>query len=256
MIASPALAAPAGLTIAGRFRILWRLALLLGWLLACLAVYALAKPFFRHNPVPPRFLGGAAWLAGVRVRVEGTPLRRNALLLANHISWLDILTLAGVSGTAFVAKADLRKAPLVGWLASLNETIFVERDARLTIGGQVDAVRDALLTSRPVTLFPEGTTGDGTRLLPFKTAMLQVLDPAPDGIRVQPVLLDYGGATSGIAWVGEESGLANALRVLARPGRVTLTLRFLEPFTPQAQSGRKAIAAEVRRRMEQALHAG
>lgn len=244
------------LTTGGRVRIAVRLVLLSGWLLGCLIAYAIAKPFTRHNPVPPRFLGGVARIAGVRVQVDGQPLRRDALLLANHISWIDILVLAGATGTTFVAKAELAQSTLVGWLASLNETIFVQREARLAIGGQVDSVRQALATRRPVTLFPEGTTGPGSRLLPFKTAMLQVLDPAPHGIQVQPVVLDYGPATSDIAWIGEEGGLDNALRVLARPENIALRITFLGPFAPDPSLTRKCIAAEVRRRMEAVLHGG
>lgn len=250
-MAAPA-AVDAGHSPGDWLRIAGRLALLLPWLLLCLGAYAIARPLVRRNPAPRRFLGGAAWIIGVRWRVEGEPLRRDVLFLANHLSWLDILTLASASGTAFVAKSELESTPLVGFLASLNETVFVERDARLSVGGQVDAFRRALESGRPVTLFPEGTTGDGAALLPFKTAMLQVLDPPPDRVRVQPVLLDYGPATADITWLGEESGLSNALRILARPGRIPLRIRFLPPFPVESLAGRKAIAAEARSRMERA----
>ena len=236
---------------AGHLRIARRLALLVPWLAGCLLAYAIVRPFTRHNPVPRRFLCGAAWLIGVRWHVEGAPLRRHVLFLSNHLSWLDILTLASASGTAFVAKSELKRVPLVGFLCKLNRTIFVERQSRLAVGGQVDAVRDALAQGHPVTLFPEGTTGDGATLLPFKTAMLDVLDPPPGEVRVQPVLLDYSRATRDIVWIGEESGLDNALRILARPGHIPLTVRFLEPFRPGEHPGRKAVAAEARRRMEQ-----
>lgn len=246
------MAGNAQLGIGDRLRIAGRLALLVPWLLLCLAAYAIAKPFSRINPVPRRFLGGAAWLLGVRWRIEGQPLRRDVLFLSNHLSWLDILTLASASGTAFVAKAELERTPLVGLLASLNRTIYIERQSRLGVGEQVDAVREALAEGRPVTLFPEGTTGDGAALLPFKTAMLQVLDPPPGAVRVQPVLLDYGPAIRDIAWVGEETGLDNALRVLARRGTIPLTIRFLPPFAPGDYPGRKAVAAEARQRMERA----
>lgn len=237
--------------LAGNLRIARRGALLVPWLAGCLLAYAAMRPFTRHNPVPRYFLGGAAWLIGVRWRVEGLPLRRQVLFLSNHLSWLDILTLASASGTAFVAKSELKRVPLVGFLCDLNRTIYVERQSRLMIGNQVDAVREALARGRPVTLFPEGTTGHGEALLPFKTAMLNVLDPPPGEVRVQPALLDYGPATRDIVWVGDESGLANALRILARPGRIPLTIRFLEPFSPGDHVGRKAIASEARRRMEQ-----
>lgn len=240
-----------GRGIAGNLLIARRLAVLVPWLIGCLAAYAVMRPFTRHNPVPRRFLGGAAWLIGVRWHVEGSPLRRKVLFLSNHLSWLDILTLASASGTAFVAKSELKGAPLVGFLCDLNRTIYVERQSRLAVGGQVDAVREALASGHPVTLFPEGTTGDGHALLPFKTAMFDVLDPPPADVRVQPVLLDYVAATRDIVWVGDESGVTNALRILARPGHISLKIRFLDPFSPMDYAGRKAVASEARRRMEQ-----
>lgn len=249
------IAQPTTRGMAAWLRIAVRLCLLVVWLMGCLAAYGTARPFTRHNPVPPRFLGGAAWIIGVRRHVQGVPLKRDTLFLANHTSWLDILALAAPTGTAFVAKSELAGVPLVGWLCSLNETVFVQRSARLAVGGQVDAIRAALESGRPVTLFPEGTTGDGTALLPFKTAMLDVLNPPPAGVRVQPVILDYGPATRDVAWVGDESGTDNALRILARPGTIALSIRFLETFAPEPLAGRKAIGAEARRRMEQAFAA-
>jgi 1-acyl-sn-glycerol-3-phosphate acyltransferase len=236
--------------VSGYFRLAGRLTAILACLLGALALHGIWRLFRRPSPWPPRFLGAVAWLAGARIRVVGQPLKQNVLLLANHQSWLDILAIAGASGSTFVAKGELRTAPLVGWLCGLNDTLFVERGDRLGVAAQVEALRSAL-GGRPVTIFPEGTTGDGTALLPFKASLLAVADPPPPGLMIQPVLLDYGSATPEIGWIGGESGASNAIRLVSRAGTIPLTIRFLEPFDP-AGLGRKGVAAETRRRMEAA----
>ncbi len=237
----------------GRLRLAARVTALAGWLAACLVAHGAASLFGRGRLVPPVFLGGAARICRVRWQIVGEPASEGALFLANHVSWLDILALAGATGTTFVAKGDLRAAPVVGWLASLHRTVFVERDARMTIAQQVAAFRHALATERFLTLFPEGTTGDGHRLLPFKSAMLSVLDGRKGGAMVQPVLLDYGPATDEIAWIGEESGLGNARRILAGAGAIPLTIHVLEPLGAGELCDRKRAAAAAHRQLSDRL---
>ena len=219
--------------------------------LPCHTLWRLAR---RPSPWPRWLLGTVARASGARVRVVGTPLPR-AVMLANHLSWLDIPLLAGATGTTFVAKAELRRVPLVGWLCVLNQTIFVSREDRLGVAGQVERLRRSIADARQsVTIFPESTTGDGAALLPFKAALLAALDPPPPGIVVQPVRIDYGEATRELAWSGDEPGTDHAARVLARPGHFVTTLHFMEPFDPADHPGRKAIAAEARRRIEGGIH--
>lgn len=225
-----------------------RIAALLLALLAGLALHGAWRLFGWPSPRPRRFLGTVGRIVGARARIVGTPLRRDVLFLANHLSWIDILLVAGATGSAFVAKAELARVPLIGWLCRLNATLFVERGDRLGVAAQIARLRTAIAQGRPVTIFPEGTTGDGVTLLPFKAALLGVVDPPPPGVRVQPLRIDYGDATRDLAWVGDEPGLAHALRVLRRPGRFTATLTFAEPFVPEG--GRKAVAAEARARIE------
>ncbi len=205
------------------------------------------------SPWPKYFLGWAARCAGARVTQVGTPLRRDVFYISNHVSWIDILSIAGASGTAFVAKAELQKAPVVGWLASLNRTVYVAREDRLGVADQINRLKEALADNWSVTVFPEGTTTDGRSLLPFKSALLKVLEPPPPGVLIQPVMLDYGELGFDIGWLGDESGLNNALRVLERKGTIPLTIHFLEPFHPRDFPGRKAIAAESQRRIRAAL---
>jgi 1-acyl-sn-glycerol-3-phosphate acyltransferase len=235
-----------------RLRVLRRLTLLVATLALALLLHGLWRLLRLPSPWPRLFLGQVGRIVGARVRIVGSPLRRDVVFVSNHLSWIDILLLAGATGSAFVAKADLRAVPLVGWLCTLNRTIFVSREERMNVAAQIDQLRDALAQDWAVTIFPEGTTGDGRALLPFKAALLAALDPPPPGTRVQPVRVDYGAATGELAWVGDEHGKHHALRVLGRRGTFRPTLRFCAPFDPHDHPGRKAIAAEARARIEAA----
>jgi len=230
-----------------------RVAGLIAALLVCVPLHGVWRLFRLPSPWPRLFLATAARLCGARRRTVGRPLKRNVIYLANHSSWLDILTIAGATGSAFVAKAELRAAPVVGWLATLNRTIFVARGARMGIAGQIAQVAAAIAEGWAVTIFPEGTTSGHDELLPFKGSLLAALEPPPLGVMVQPIWLDYGSAGPLIAWVGDEPGQANALKILGHRGSFPATLHFLEPFDPAACADRKAIAAEARKRIATAM---
>lgn len=219
----------------------------------CLPAHLLTRLLRLHSPWPRWFLWMMGRICGAVVTIDGKPLKNNVFFVANHVSWVDILVLAGASGTAYIAKAELQAHPVVRWLCSLNKTIFVSRDDRLGVSGQIAMVRDALAESHAVTVFPEGTTTDGHSLLPFKTSLLAVIEPPPPGLMVQPVYIDYGPDVASIAWVGQEPTLHNAARILARWRRsLPVTINFLEAFDPAQFAGRKAVAAESRRQIEAA----
>ena len=233
-------------------RALARLARLLGVLLSCLIPHLIARRR-GPSPWPRRFLARAARATGFDVRIEGTPLLHDVFFIGNHLSWIDILALGGATGTAFISKDDVARAPIVGWLAAQNNTVFIARDRRGAVSGQIEMVRTALAAHQPIALFPEGTTGDGKTLLPFKAALFSVLLPPPRSILIQPVVIDYGPATPLVAWTDGESGIANALRILGAPGRRVLTLHFLTPFDPGDHPDRKTLAAETRARIAMAM---
>ena len=237
----------------GWLRIITRASLLAVLITVMVPMHYLFRIFAYGSPFPMWFLRFAARISGARVKVHGTHLKRDVFYIANHVSWLDILSLAGACGTAFVAKAELARAPLVGWLAKMNRTVFVKREERMSVANQINSLKEALADNWSVTVFPEGTTTDGQSLLPFKTSMLSVLEPPPPGVMVQPVLIDYGPMAEWIGWIGEEGGLNNAKRVLARKGTFPLHIHFLEPFSPVDFRGRKAIGNEGRKRIEEAL---
>jgi 1-acyl-sn-glycerol-3-phosphate acyltransferase len=238
---------------AGWLRLLGRALALIGLILIFVPLHYLFRLISYGSPFPMLFLRYAARVCGAKVEVIGTHLKRDVFFVANHLSWIDILALAGASGTAFVAKAELAQAPVVGWLASLNRTVFVKREHRMGVAEQINALKEALVDNWSVTVFPEGTTTDGQSLLPFKTSMLSVLEPPPPGVLVQPVIVDYGPVAEWIGWIGEESGINNAKRVLSRKGTFKVRLHYLEPFSPEDFRGRKAISHESRRRIEEAL---
>jgi len=229
-------------------RIVARLVAIVIVCLACVLAHGLARALGRRSRWPQRFLWLVARLCGARVEMQGRPLDHDVLFVSNHLSWLDIPIIAGATGTAFVARADLRDWPVLGWLAGLNATVFVDRGDRAGVNAQVGAVRAALARHQPVAIFPEGTTSDGVTLLPFKPALLEVVAPPPRAIRIQPLALDYGAGRS-LAWVGDETAFANFRRVLGRPGQFRVRLDCLAPFDPRDFGDRKGIAAEARRRI-------
>jgi len=244
---------PAPIDALGRARIVLRASGLVLGLLITVPLHYLWRLLRIGSPWPKVFLGWAARFAGARVERVGVPLKRDVFYISNHLSWIDILAIAGQSGTAFVAKEEIRAAPVVGWLSVLNRTVFVKRENRMGVAEQINQLREALAENWSVTVFPEGTTTDGKSLLPFKTSMLRVLEPPPPGVLVQPVLLDYGAMGEEVGWIGVESGVDNAKRLLSRRGSFRMRVHFLDPFDPHDFPGRKAIAAESRRRIEEAL---
>ena len=188
------------------------------------------------------------------MRTAGHRVKHGAVFICNHVSWLDVPALAGASGAAFVAHDGLAAVPVLKWLCEMNDTVFVARHDRTSVAEQVAQVRAAIAQTSALAVFPEGTTSDGTGLLPFKSSLLSALDPLPDGIAVQPVLLDYGADVPEIAWIGDEDGLDNFKRILARGRPIHLTLHFLAPLAGMALHDRKTMAAAARSAMLAQLH--
>lgn len=241
------------LTLVGWVRFILRALGILALLIVFVPLHYAWRIFAYGSPFPMLFLRYTAWIVGARVSVVGTPLRRDVFFISNHVSWVDILAMAGASGTAFVAKWELSQVPVIGWLCRLNRTVFVKRENRMGVAEQINALKEALADNWSVTVFPEGTVTDGHSLLPFKSSMISVLEPPPPGVLVQPVVVDYGENSEEISWIGDESGLHNAMQIMARPGSFRLTLYYLDPFSPEDFRGRKAIATQARQQIEEQL---
>lgn len=233
-----------------RLRAIGRLAMLGGWFALCVVPHLLARLTGRSR-WPRRFLGGVARICGADVRVEGGAPSPGTLLIANHVSWLDIPVMAGATGCAFVSKSEVRDHPLLKWIADQNATLYVDRSDKRAIHGQAERMRAALSGGQPLAIFPEGTVGDGGRLLPFKPSLLSAVAPPPAGVAMRPVAIDYHGRAGELAWVPGEPGLANFLRVLGRPGRRPVTVRVLDPLEPTGD--RKVLASAAHDRIAEAL---
>jgi len=239
----------------GPIRFLFRFLAMAGLLLLCLGPHYLNKLFGYPSPWPSRFLYGIAWISNVRIVTEGIRLKEDVFYVSNHSSWLDIPIIGGITRSAFISQDGIANWPVIGWLARLNNTIFVSRNDRASVTKQVEIIGEALKEHQPVTIFPEGTTTDTTSLLPFKPTLFEVLAPPPRGIRVQPILLDFCGEGPEIAWVGEESAPHNAWRLLCRRDVIPVRILFLDPFDPADCNDRKEIAATSREQIRRALSA-
>lgn len=242
---------PVGLS--GELRILGRSALLVLAMLVVVPLHYLFRLIKYGSPFPMVFLRWAAWVIGARVRIHGVPLHRDVFFMPNHVSWFDIPVLGGITGSAFVSRAEIGEFRILGWMARLNRTVFTRREAKMNIAETINKLREALADTWSVVIFPEGTVTDGHSLLPFKTSIISVLEPPPPGMLVQPVVIDYGPIAEWIAWLDQETGINNARRIFARRGTFPVNVYFLDPFDPHDFGGRKAIAAEARRQIEARL---
>ncbi|WP_345057133.1 lysophospholipid acyltransferase family protein, partial [Streptomyces rameus] len=181
---------------------------------------------------------------GVRVRLTGDAVPAGGLLLvANHVSWLDIPLLAAVRPGRMLAKTEVRQWPVAGALAARGGALFIERDRLRALPGTVDRIAGALRGGAAVTAFPEGSTWCGRAHGRFRRAVFQAALDA--GVPVQPVSLRYrqqhGGPGTAAAFVGEDSLLASLWRVARARGLVAeVELRPVIP--PGAHPDRRGLA--------------
>ena len=230
-----------------------RLLVITASLIAGVILHNLWRLFRQPSPWPRLFLLSVSRTAGIVTATTGERIRKNVFYASNHHSWIDIPVVSGVTGCTFVANDGIENWPLIGWLCRINNTIFVSRENRLSVSDQIDELRIAMTGDQPVTIFPEGTTHDGSGLLPFKAALFAALVPPPAGMMVQPVFLTYGRHTARMSWIGDEGIIENFWRVMSYLKPITATLHFLDPFDPTQYPDRKAISAEVRVRIGAAM---
>jgi 1-acyl-sn-glycerol-3-phosphate acyltransferase len=186
---------------------------------------------------------------GVELRVVGAPAPAGPLLLvSNHVSWVDILALHAVCPCRFVAKADVERWPLLGTLVTGGGTLYVKRESRRDAMRVVHRMVEALKDGDIVAVFPEGTTSDGSAVLPFHSGLIQAAISA--GAPVQPVAVQIVDGRSGrpsraVSYMGDESLAGSVWRTLcARELCAVVTFG-----TPQVAAGRdrRAWAQDLRR---------
>ncbi|CAM5705635.1 lysophospholipid acyltransferase family protein [Streptomyces griseorubiginosus] len=189
--------------------------------------------------------------SGVRVRVSGAAVPTGGVLLvANHISWLDIPLLAAVRPARMLAKSEIRRWPVAGWLTARSGALFIERDRLRALPDTVAGITDALRGGAAVAVFPEGSTWCGRAQGHFRRAVFQAALDA--GVPVQPVRLRYrvsgGEASTAPAFIGDDSLLASVWRVVSARGLVA-DVGVPEPVAPGCHTDRRALAASAQARV-------
>ncbi|MBS0444507.1 MAG: 1-acyl-sn-glycerol-3-phosphate acyltransferase [Proteobacteria bacterium] len=194
---------------------------------------------------------------GITLQVEGEPApagTRGVLLVANHISWLDVMAVHAVVPQArFVSKADVKSWPVISRLVDAAGTLYLERERKRDALRVVHAVAEALIDGQTVAVFPEGTTSDGRGLLPFHANLLQAAIAAE--AQVQPVALRFSDADGPVSRAVEFIGtttLAQSLWRTAGGERVTVRVALL-PARPAAHVDRRALAQSLREAIADAL---
>lgn len=189
---------------------------------------------------------------GVRLHATGLAID-GGLLVANHISWLDIFAINATAPTAFVAKQEIRRWPVVGWLCTRAETVFLERGSRSAAVQTKQQLVELLRSRHRVGFFPEGTTSEGDHVLPFHGALFQAAIDA--GVRIAPVLVRYtdaNGAMSKAAAYAGDTSFWQCLRSIVRTGGVTAHTAFL-PTLDAPTMDRRHLAHRAHTVVSQAL---
>jgi 1-acyl-sn-glycerol-3-phosphate acyltransferase len=186
-------------------------------------------------------------LIGIRHEVVGCFDESPVLIVANHVSWLDIMAIyAACERVRFVSKADVRSWPLLGWLIAAMGTLFIERERKRDAMRVVHHVAEALREGQTIAVFPEGTTGPGDRVMDFHANLLQAAIVVGAGI--QPVMLRYPDRSSrhsaNVAWIGADTLAASLWRV-ARADGLRVRVVALAP-QPSADADRRQLSARVR----------
>ncbi|MEI5996853.1 1-acyl-sn-glycerol-3-phosphate acyltransferase [Paraburkholderia bengalensis] len=195
-------------------------------------------------------------LCGMRLVVhnDGARLDEGVLVVANHISWIDIYVINAWRPTPFLSKAEIRKWPVVGWCAQQLGTVFIQREKRSDAKRIMHDLANRLNAGELMCVFPEGTTSDGVQLLPFHANMFQAAVSASRP--VQPVCLMYedaqGRQSTAPAYIGEMS-LGQSLDALLRGGPLTAHVYVGAALAPGAD--RRLLAAEAQASVAAALAA-
>jgi 1-acyl-sn-glycerol-3-phosphate acyltransferase len=213
----------------------------------------------RRKTFPHRYHRFLCRLFGIRVTVVGEPVQsRGVLMVANHTSYFDILVFSAAARVSFIAKHEVAGWPLAGTLARLQETVFIERAKRAQTVAARDVIRQRLIDGDALVLFPEGTSDDGNRVLPFKSALLGAAETEigvdeqgrPKHVSVQPVTISYVGfyglpmgrdMRPFFAWYGDMDLVPHLWEAL-KEGPFEAMVEFHAPLSIDSVGGRKALA--------------
>ncbi|TCM78359.1 lysophospholipid acyltransferase family protein [Rhodovulum steppense] len=244
------------ISLAGWVRVVWRGVALGGVTFGCLGLLLLVRlverPVFGwHRPVTPfitQFVCRMAFvILGIGYAVRGRQMRERGAVVANHASWLDIFALNARKRIYFVSKAEVAGWPGIGWLARATGTVFINRDRR-EAKAHNHVFEDRLKAGHKLLFFPEGTSTDGRRVLPFKTTLFAAFltQELKDILHIQPVTVIYaappGAHPAFYGWWGDMGFGAHLLNVLAARPQGGVELVYHAPLRVADYPDRKALA--------------
>jgi len=191
-------------------------------------------------------------IVGITLTVEGDSHKGSALWVANHVSWLDI-PIIGSEGAAFLSKAEIRKWPVIGWLAEKGGTVFIQRGGKNASQNASAKISETIKAGDRILIFPEATTGNGYELKQFHARMFA---PAIDHqLSVQPIAIRYldtqGGVHPAIFW-GDESFMSNLMSILGASG-IHVELTFFPILEGHKFSERKHLAEHAENQVREVV---
>ncbi|MGD9844852.1 MAG: lysophospholipid acyltransferase family protein [Variibacter sp.] len=215
-----------------------------------------------RRTIPVFFHRAVCRLLGVRIRLRGSFAPGPALIVANHVSWLDICVVTAIVPVAFVAKREVSTWPVFGLLARLQRSVFIDRTRRSATVAANRSIGERLANGDRIVLFAEGTSSDGNRVLPFRSSLIAAVETAADktprgDIAIQPAAIAYtagNGVPLGrrhrprVAWYGDLDLLPH-LAAIIRRGAIDVTISAGEPIRADAVVDRKTTARDLEARV-------
>lgn len=203
----------------------------------------------------------AARIVGIHIRAQGTIAPQGSLIAANHVSYIDVIALGALSEATFVAKASVARWPVIGFLARLVNTLFVDRSGTRCLS-QIEAIAAMLDQERSVVLFPEGTSTSGRMVLPFKSTLFAATHGTRHRVSVQPVTIAYTKTVHGWdlpiderrihPWIGDDELVPHLWAMLKHPG-VVADVVFHPPVAADTFASRKELADHCQRAIAHGL---
>jgi 1-acyl-sn-glycerol-3-phosphate acyltransferase len=210
-----------------------------------------------QHAIQTRFCRTICAVIGIKVDSRGAlPSHAPRFVVANHVSWTDIIALASLYPFVFLAKSEVASWPVLGLLARLQGTVFVERGAKQDVARANDALADVLRAGGDLVVFPEGTSSDGADVLPFRSAHfapLEAMAARSEAPTLTPVAIAYsdGARKIDVGWYGDMTFLPHLWSLMKR-GDAQCHIAFGEPIETNGKD-RKTLAAETRARVQALL---
>lgn len=234
-----------------------------GGLVVLLLLRLIEWPLFGlKRPVTPFitcFVCRVAFLIlGIKHSVQGAPMKEHGAIVSNHASWLDIFALNACDRFYFVAKAEVARWPMIGWLARATGTVFIKRETR-EAQAQKEVFEARLDAGHRLLFFPEGTSTDGLRVLPFKATLFAAFfsDHLRETCAIQPATVIYtpprGEDAVFYGWWADMSFGSHLLKVLAAPRQGAVQVVFHDPLPISAYENRKALAKASEEQVRSAM---